>query len=100
MFETGGNRNFDCYAGYMPYDFNHLKRTVIAIRKMGPTETLFASTCSWQRAVPILRETLQVAKGDIRDTMAMLGLPRNTLHDKLGRHGIDPNHFRSKMLKA
>jgi len=44
----------------------------------------------------ILRETLQSTRGDIRQVTESLGLPRKTLYDKLGRHGIDPSVYRTK----
>lgn len=42
----------------------------------------------------ILRDTLAAAKGDIAAAMAMLGVPRKTLYDKLARHRINPRDFR------
>ena len=42
-----------------------------------------------------LREALTAAKGDIRKTLTALGMPRNTLYDKLARHAIDPAAYRS-----
>ncbi|KTE30944.1 MULTISPECIES: sigma-54-dependent transcriptional regulator [unclassified Sphingopyxis] len=42
----------------------------------------------------ILRDTLAAAKGDIAAAMAMLGVPRKTLYDKLARHAINPKDFR------
>ena len=42
----------------------------------------------------ILRDTLAAAKGDIAAAMAMLGVPRKTLYDKLARHRINPKDFR------
>lgn len=42
----------------------------------------------------ILRDTLAAAKGDIAGAMALLGVPRKTLYDKLARHTINPRDFR------
>jgi two-component system C4-dicarboxylate transport response regulator DctD len=42
----------------------------------------------------ILRDTLAAAKGDIPAAMALLGVPRKTLYDKLARHAINPKDFR------
>lgn len=42
----------------------------------------------------ILRDTLAAAKGDIAAAMALLGVPRKTLYDKLARHAINPKDFR------
>jgi len=42
----------------------------------------------------ILRDTLAAAKGDIAAAMALLGVPRKTLYDKLARHAINPRDFR------
>jgi two-component system C4-dicarboxylate transport response regulator DctD len=42
----------------------------------------------------ILRDTLAAAKGDIAAAMALLGVPRKTLYDKLARHTINPRDFR------
>ena len=37
----------------------------------------------------LIRETLAAHGGEIKATLAALGLPRKTLYDKLRRHGID-----------
>lgn len=42
----------------------------------------------------LVREAMTAARGDIRSVMTSLGIPRKTLYDKLGRHGINPDDFR------
>ena len=44
----------------------------------------------------LIREALQAASGDIRDTMDSLGVPRKTLYDKLSRHEINPGDYRGR----
>nr|WP_208417811.1 sigma-54 dependent transcriptional regulator [Sphingopyxis panaciterrae] len=43
----------------------------------------------------IIRDTMTACGGDIARAMAMLGVPRKTLYDKLGRHGINPKDYRA-----
>ncbi len=43
----------------------------------------------------ILRDTMAACAGDIAKAMAILGLPRKTLYDKLARHAIDPKDYRA-----
>lgn len=43
-----------------------------------------------------IRDALQAAGGDIANTMALLGLPRKTLYDKMNRHAIDPKAYRGR----
>lgn len=43
----------------------------------------------------LIREALTATQGDVRDTMAMLSVPRKTLYDKMNRHGIDIALFRA-----
>jgi two-component system C4-dicarboxylate transport response regulator DctD len=42
----------------------------------------------------IIRESLAATGGSIVETLKLLGIPRKTLYDKMGRHGIDPKDFR------
>ena len=42
----------------------------------------------------VIREVLTTCEGDIRLAVEHLGVPRNTLYDKLRRHGIDIDRFR------
>jgi two-component system C4-dicarboxylate transport response regulator DctD len=37
----------------------------------------------------LIREALEVSRGDVRATLEALGIPRKTFYDKLARHGID-----------
>lgn len=37
----------------------------------------------------LIRETLRQTKGDVRETIEALGIPRKTFYDKLQRHGIN-----------
>lgn len=37
----------------------------------------------------LIRETLEAHNGDVRATLAALGIPRKTFYDKLARHGIE-----------
>jgi two-component system C4-dicarboxylate transport response regulator DctD len=41
-------------------------------------------------------EALAETGGAIAKTLAWLGIPRKTLYDKMSRHGIDPNRYRSR----
>jgi two-component system C4-dicarboxylate transport response regulator DctD len=43
----------------------------------------------------IIRDTMTACGGDIVKAMAMLGVPRKTLYDKLGRHAINPKDYRA-----
>lgn len=43
----------------------------------------------------MVRDTLERYKGDIVATTAALKLPRKTFYDKLARHSINPNDYRS-----
>lgn len=43
----------------------------------------------------LLREALTLCGGDVRSTIAMLKLPRKTFYEKLKRHGIDIDAYRS-----
>jgi len=42
----------------------------------------------------LLREALTLCRGDVRNTTALLQLPRKTFYEKLRRHGIDIDAFR------
>lgn len=42
----------------------------------------------------ILRETLAATAGDVAAAIEILGIPRKTFYDKLGRHSIRPQDFR------
>lgn len=42
----------------------------------------------------LIREALSACRGDIRQVMARLQLPRKTLYDKMTRHGIRPSSHR------
>ncbi|OZI74342.1 sigma-54-dependent transcriptional regulator [Bordetella genomosp. 12] len=42
-----------------------------------------------QYEADIIRETLAAHQGEVKATLAALGLPRKTFYDKLQRHGID-----------
>lgn len=46
----------------------------------------------------MIRNILDQNNGDIADSLAALGLPRKTFYDKLARHGIDPNHYRTSPI--
>lgn len=37
----------------------------------------------------LIRDALEANRGDVRATIATLGIPRKTFYDKLARHGID-----------
>ncbi|RKK05698.1 response regulator [Pseudoroseomonas wenyumeiae] len=41
----------------------------------------------------LIREALENNGGDVRATLAALGIPRKTFYDKLARHGIDRAQF-------
>ncbi|AMD50423.1 Fis family transcriptional regulator [Bordetella holmesii F627] len=43
----------------------------------------------------IIRQTLASHRGEVKATMAALGLPRKTFYDKLQRHGIDRQDYAS-----
>jgi len=42
-----------------------------------------------------IRATLKQTMGDVRETLELLGIPRKTFYDKLSRHNIDINSYRS-----
>jgi two-component system C4-dicarboxylate transport response regulator DctD len=44
----------------------------------------------------LIRETLQTCRGDVRSALDLLGIPRKTFYDKIGRHGIDIDEFRPR----
>jgi two-component system C4-dicarboxylate transport response regulator DctD len=41
----------------------------------------------------LIRQALERSGGDVRATLAALGIPRKTFYDKLARHGIDRARF-------
>jgi two-component system C4-dicarboxylate transport response regulator DctD len=41
----------------------------------------------------VIRATLAAARGDVKQTLARLGIPRKTFYDKLHRHGIERSDF-------
>jgi two-component system C4-dicarboxylate transport response regulator DctD len=41
-----------------------------------------------------IRDAMTACGGDIARAMDILGVPRKTLYDKLGRHGINPRDYR------
>jgi len=43
----------------------------------------------------MIGEALAETGGSIPETLTLLGMPRKTLYDKMARHGIDPNRYRS-----
>jgi two-component system, NtrC family, C4-dicarboxylate transport response regulator DctD len=43
----------------------------------------------------VLRETLRATSGDVRSTLAALKIPRKTFYDKLARHQIDIDAYRT-----
>jgi len=42
----------------------------------------------------VLRETLASVGGNFGAALALLGIPRKTLYDKLARYGINPADYR------
>jgi two-component system C4-dicarboxylate transport response regulator DctD len=42
----------------------------------------------------LIGEALAASRGGIAETLALLGIPRKTLYDKMARHGIDPAAYR------
>jgi two-component system C4-dicarboxylate transport response regulator DctD len=42
-----------------------------------------------RREAEIIREALDLYQGDVRQTIAALGIARKTFYDKLQRHGIN-----------
>lgn len=42
----------------------------------------------------VIRDAMTACGGDIARAMTILGLPRKTLYDKLGRHSINPKDYR------
>lgn len=44
----------------------------------------------------IIRDALAAARGDVKATLAILGIPRKTFYDKLHRHGISRSAFTAK----
>lgn len=42
----------------------------------------------------ILRQTLEEVRGDVRQAILRLGLPRKTFYERLTRHGIAPSDYR------
>lgn len=47
----------------------------------------------------IIRDTMTACGGDITRAMALLGVPRKTLYDKLSRHGINPRDYRAADMR-
>ena len=47
-----------------------------------------------RREAEVIRETLHRHRGDVRQTMAALGIARKTFYDKLNRHGISRADYR------
>ena len=42
-----------------------------------------------------IRATLEQTNGDVRSSLEILGIPRKTFYDKVTRHEIDLNSYRS-----
>ena len=42
----------------------------------------------------LIRDALRAAKGVVVDAATLLQVPKNTLYDKLTRHGLEPELFR------
>jgi two-component system C4-dicarboxylate transport response regulator DctD len=42
----------------------------------------------------IIEQVLQSHKGNIKETMSALGVPRKTLYDKMKKYGLDKSHFK------
>lgn len=47
-----------------------------------------------------IRSALAASRGDVQAAVKALGIPRKTFYDKLHRHGIDQNAFRSPRLPS
>jgi two-component system, NtrC family, C4-dicarboxylate transport response regulator DctD len=42
----------------------------------------------------LIKQQLELQKGNLKKTMAALGIPRKTLYDKMKKYGLDKSHYK------
>jgi two-component system C4-dicarboxylate transport response regulator DctD len=57
------------------------------------TSSLVAKVEVYERG--LIRDALKSTKGNVSEAAELLQMPKKTLYDKLNRHGLDPEQFRS-----
>ncbi|MCG7866913.1 MAG: sigma-54 dependent transcriptional regulator [Candidatus Thiodiazotropha taylori] len=43
----------------------------------------------------LIKQQLEIQKGNLKSTMEALGIPRKTLYDKMRKYGLDKSHYKS-----
>lgn len=44
----------------------------------------------------LIKQQLELQKGNLKRTLEVLGIPRKTLYDKMRRYGLDKNHYKEQ----
>ncbi|MES9862606.1 MAG: helix-turn-helix domain-containing protein [Candidatus Thiodiazotropha sp. LLP2] len=42
----------------------------------------------------LIKQQLEIQKGNLKNTMEVLGIPRKTLYDKMQKYGLDKSHYK------
>jgi two-component system C4-dicarboxylate transport response regulator DctD len=42
----------------------------------------------------LIKQQLELQKGNLKKTMETLGIPRKTLYDKMRKYGLDKRHYK------
>jgi two-component system C4-dicarboxylate transport response regulator DctD len=42
----------------------------------------------------LIKQQLELQKGNLKQTMEALGIPRKTLYDKMRKYGLDKSHYK------
>ncbi|MEW8384591.1 MAG: helix-turn-helix domain-containing protein, partial [Candidatus Thiodiazotropha taylori] len=42
----------------------------------------------------LIKQQLEIQKGNLKSTMEALGIPRKTLYDKMRKYGLDKSHYK------
>lgn len=73
------------------YDFEHLLYGTADAQSEHPLSLPEQVDC-FEKS--IIEQVLQSHKGNIKETMSALGVPRKTLYDKMKKYGLDKSHFK------
>lgn len=70
----------------------NLPRPALAQTSPAASKTLAKRVSDFERMV--IHESLETTGGNVVRACALLGIPRKTFYEKLGKHQINPEHFR------
>ena len=70
----------------------NLPRPALAQISPAASKTLAKRVSDFERMV--INETLEATGGNVVRACTLLGIPRKTFYEKLGKHQIHPDHFR------